>query len=176
VNFTETELAGAFVIDLEPVEDARGFFGRAWSEQEFAERGLETRIVQCNLSFNERRGTLRGMHLQRPPHAEVKTIRCIRGRLYDVIIDLRHDSPTFRRWTGVELSADNRRMLYIPHGFAHGLQTLEDDTETFYLVSEAYEPAAEDGVRWDDPAFGIEWPLGRPTAISDKDASWPDFV
>lgn len=173
--FTETELPGAFVIELEPIEDPRGFFARVWSEDEFAERGLETRIAQCSVSLNRRRGTVRGMHFQRSPHEEVKVVRCTRGGLHDVIVDLRPDSATFRRWTGVELSADNRRGLYVPRGFAHGFQTLVDDTEIFYMISEPYAPEAGGGVRWDDPAFGIEWPLGHPTEISDKDRSWPDF-
>jgi dTDP-4-dehydrorhamnose 3,5-epimerase len=175
MKLTETDLHGAYVVDLEPIEDARGFFARAWSETDFADRGLESHIAQCNVSFNRRSGTIRGMHLQRPPHEEVKTIRCVRGSLFDVIVDLRPASPTFRQWIGVELSAENRRMLYVPRGFAHGFQTLEDDTETFYMVSEPYAPQAESGVRWNDPAFGIVWPLGEPTEISDKDRSWPDF-
>jgi len=176
VIFTETELDGAFTIDLEMIEDSRGFFARAWDQKEFAEQGLETTIVACNMSFNVKRGTLRGMHLQRPPREEVKVVRCIRGALYDVIIDLRDDSPTYKRWIGVELTAENRSMLYVPRGFAHGYQTLADDTEALYLVSDFYDPGAESGVRWDDPAFEIEWPLGRPTEISDKDRSWPDFT
>jgi dTDP-4-dehydrorhamnose 3,5-epimerase len=174
--FSETALLGAYLIDLERIEDSRGFFARSWDELEFAQHDLETRIAQCNTSYNERKGTLRGMHFQRAPHEEVKLIRCLRGALYDVIIDLRADSPTFKRWIGVELSGDNRRMLYVPRGFGHGFQTLADDTETFYMVSDFYTPGAESGVRWDDPAFGIEWPLGEPTEISEKDASWPGFT
>lgn len=174
--FTPTDLKGAFVIDLEPIEDARGFFARAWDERELAEHRLETRIAQCNVSFNRYKGTLRGMHLQDPPHEEVKLIRCVRGSLFDVIIDLSPGSASYKQWTGVELSADNRRMLYVPRGFAHGFQTLEDDTETFYMVSELYMPGAEAGVRWDDPTFGIEWPLGEPSEISEKDRTWPDFA
>lgn len=173
--FTQTDLEGAFIIDLERIEDDRGFFARAWSRNEFEEHGLETRVAQCNLSFNKRRGTLRGMHLQRPPHAEVKLVRCTRGAIYDVIIDLRKESPSYERWIGVELTEDNGRMLYVPEGFAHGFQTLADDTESFYMVSEFYTPSAEAGVRWDDPAFGIEWPLGEPTEISEKDKNWPDY-
>jgi dTDP-4-dehydrorhamnose 3,5-epimerase len=173
--FSETELPDAFVIDLERIEDERGFFARAWCERELSEHGLEPRIAQCNMSFNKRKGTLRGMHFQRPPHQEVKLIRCIRGGLLDVIIDLRPDSAGYKRWIGVELTADNRRMLYVPRGFAHGFQTLEDDTETLYMVSEFYTPGAESGVRWDDSAFDIEWPLGQPTEISEKDQNWPDF-
>jgi dTDP-4-dehydrorhamnose 3,5-epimerase len=172
---TETALAGAFVIDLEPIEDARGFFARAWDRNVLAGRSLETQIVQCNISFNKHRGTLRGMHFQRAPHEEVKVIKCTRGTLYDVIIDLRPRSSTYKEWLGVELSSQNRRALYVPRGFGHGFQTLEHDTETFYMVSDFFMPDAEGGVRWDDPAFGIEWPLGAPTEISEKDASWQDF-
>jgi dTDP-4-dehydrorhamnose 3,5-epimerase len=173
--FSETALPGAYVIDLERIEDERGFFARAWCERELTEHGLETRIAQSNVSFNKHKGTLRGMHFQRPPHQETKLIRCIRGGLFDVIIDLRPDSTGYKRWMGVELTADNRRMLYVPRGFAHGFQTLEDDTEIFYMVSEFYTPEAEGGVRWDDPAFTVEWPLGPPTEISQKDQQWPDF-
>jgi dTDP-4-dehydrorhamnose 3,5-epimerase len=174
--FTETKLSGAYVIDLEPIRDPRGFFARAWCEDEFREHGLEAHVAQSNVSFNERKGTLRGMHFQRSPHEEAKFVRCTRGSMLDVIIDLRPDSPTFTRWMGVELTADNRRSLYVPRGFAHGFQTLEDDTEVFYMTSHSYAPGAEGGVRWDDPAFGIAWPLGEPSVISDKDASWPDFA
>lgn len=173
--FTETELPGAYVIDLERIEDARGLFARAWCEREFAEYGLETRIAQCNVSYNKRKGTLRGMHFQRSPHEEVKLVRCTRGALYDVIVDLRPDSPGFRRWIGIELTQDNRRLVYVPRGFAHGFQTLADETEVFYMISQLYVPEAAGGVRWDDPAFGIEWPVGEPTEISEKDRSWPDF-
>ena len=176
MHFTRTSLHDAVIIELEPIEDARGFFARAWDEREFGEHGLETRIAQCNVSFNTRKGTLRGMHLQHPPHEEVKLIRCTRGSLFDVIVDIRPESASYKQWAGVELSARNRRMLYVPRGFAHGFQTLEDDTETFYMVSEFYVPGAEDGLRWNDPIFGIEWPLGEPSEISDKDRSWPDFV
>jgi len=174
--FAETELPGAYVIDLEPIEDSRGFFARAWSDQELAEHGLETRIAQCNVSLTQRKGTIRGMHFQLPPHEEVKLVRCTRGALYDVIVDLRQDSSTFKRWFGVELSEDNRRTLYVPRGFAHGFQTLADETEIFYMISEPYSPDAANGVRWDDPAFGIIWPLGDPTVISDKDRGWPGFT
>jgi dTDP-4-dehydrorhamnose 3,5-epimerase len=174
--YTETELPGAYVIDLEPIKDPRGFFARAWSVDELAKQGLETRIAECNASLTKRKGTIRGMHFQRPPHEEVKFVRCTRGRLYDVIVDLRPDSVAFRRWIGVELSQDNRRALYIPRGFAHGFQTLADDTEVFYMISELHAPASASGVRWDDPAFGIVWPLGDPTEISDKDRSWPDYT
>lgn len=174
--FTETHLPGACVIDLEPSEDERGFFARAWCRREFEEHGLETNIAQCNMSFSTRKGTLRGLHFQTSPHEEVKVIRCIRGALYDVIVDLRADSPGFKRWIGIELSAENRRMLYVPRGFAHGFQTLEDNTETFYMVSAFYTPGAEGGVRWDDPTFGIQWPEAEDVEITYKDRSWPDFA
>jgi len=174
--FTETELPGAYVVDLEPIEDDRGFFARAWSRQDLAGHGLEDRIEQCSLSLNHRRGTLRGLHFQRAPHEEVKLVRCVRGALWDVIVDLRPDSPTFRRWVGVELDEGNRRALYVPRGCAHGFQTLADATEVFYMISDAYAPEASGGVRWNDPAFGIQWPLGAPTVISDRDSDWPDFA
>jgi dTDP-4-dehydrorhamnose 3,5-epimerase len=173
--FTESELGGAWVIDIDPREDDRGFFARAWCEREFEAHGLSTRVVQCNVSYNHERATLRGMHYQAPPHAEVKLIRCTRGAIYDVIVDLRADSSTYKRWVAVELTAENRRMLYIPEGFAHGYQTLVDDTETYYQVSEFYEPASERGLRWDDPAFGIAWPDAERRIISDKDRTWPDY-
>lgn len=173
--FTETELPGAYVIDLERREDERGFFARTWCANELAEYGLDTRVAQCNLSFNPKEGTLRGMHFQNAPHAEVKIVRCTRGALYDVIVDLRPDSPAYKRWIGVELTADNRRALYVPEGFAHGFQTLVPDTEAFYQVTEFYTPTAEGGVRWDDPAFAIEWPEAGERVISEKDQAWPDF-
>lgn len=173
--FTETDLGGAFLIDLERREDERGFFARAWCAREFSENGLSTELVQCNLSSNRQTATLRGMHYQEAPYAEVKVVRCTRGAVYDVIIDLRPDSTTYGRWIGVELSAENGRMLYIPEGFAHGYETLVDGTETFYQVSEFYTPGAERGVRWDDPTFGIHWPL-EPQVISQKDRSWPDYA
>jgi dTDP-4-dehydrorhamnose 3,5-epimerase len=172
---TPTKLAGAFLVDLERREDERGFFARAWCADEFAGQGLSTLIAQCNLSFNAHKGTLRGLHFQVAPYEEVKLIRCTRGAIYDVIVDLRPESPTHMRWIGVELTADNRRALYVPEGFAHGYQTLVDGTETFYQVSEAYAPGAEGGVRWDDPAFGIEWPDAAPRIISPKDRAWPDY-
>ncbi len=174
--FHRLKLAGAYRIDLEPREDERGFFARAWCQKEFAEHGLETRIVQSNLSYNRYKGTLRGMHYQAPPHEEVKLVRCIRGSIFDVIIDLRPDSPTYRQWVGVELTAANRQMLYVPRGFAHGFQTLEDDTEVFYHVSEFYHPQAERGVRWNDPQFGIAWPAVEKRIVSVKDQSWPDYI
>jgi dTDP-4-dehydrorhamnose 3,5-epimerase len=173
--FTETDLAGAYLIDLEQLEDERGFFARAWDVNEFAERGLSTRLVQANVAFNRSAGTLRGMHYQAEPHAEAKLVRCTRGAVYDVIIDLRPHSPTHARWLAVELTAESGRMLYVPEGFAHGYQTLVGETETFYLVSEFYEPQAERGVRWDDPFFAIDWPETADRIMSDKDRKWPDF-
>jgi dTDP-4-dehydrorhamnose 3,5-epimerase len=173
--FTELDLRGAYAVDIEPIEDDRGFFARSWCANEFAEHGLTTRVAQSNVSFNRRQGTLRGMHYQVAPHAETKLVRCTRGAVYDVIVDLRADSPTFKRWVGLELSADNRRALYVPEGFAHGYQTLAPDTETHYQVSEFYTPGAERGVRWNDPAFTIEWPDPANAFLSEKDAAWPDF-
>ena len=173
--FTETELPGAYMLDLERREDQRGFFARVWGIDELGERGLETRIVQASIAFNKRKGTLRGMHMQGAPHEEVKVVRAISGSVLDVIVDLRPESPTYRRWTAVELSAANGRALYVPKGFAHGFQTLEDDTETLYLISEFYAPEAERGLRWNDPAFAIEWPDPEHAILSDKDASWPDW-
>jgi dTDP-4-dehydrorhamnose 3,5-epimerase len=175
VKFHETELQGAYFIDIEKHEDERGFFARTWCEKEFKDRGLVARVVQANTSFNSRAGTLRGMHYQLAPYQETRLVRCTRGALYDVIVDLRPDSPTYKRWIGVELTATNYRMLYVPADFAHGFITLEDNTEAAYLVSESYTPGAVRGLRWDDPQFNIEWP--RPVeVISDKDASRPDFV
>ncbi len=175
MRFRETELQGAFVIELETLEDSRGFFARVWCEKEFEEHGLVPRIAQVNTSFNVKAGTLRGMHYQSVPHEETKVVRCTRGSLYDVIVDLRPDSPTYKRWTGVELTATNQIMLYVPAKFAHGFITLEDDTELTYLISEAYAPEVARAIRWDDSEFKIEWP--RPVeAISDKDAGWPDFT
>lgn len=173
--FTETKLGGAYVIDVERREDERGFFARVWCEREFSEHGLETRHAQSNIAFNRHKGTLRGMHYQQPPHAETKLVSCFRGSIYDVIIDIRPDSATFKEWLGVELTAENRRMLLVPEGFAHGYQTLEDDTEIFYQVSEFYAPEVEGGIRWDDPAFEIQWPAATERIISEKDRDWPDF-
>ncbi|MGB9736934.1 MAG: dTDP-4-dehydrorhamnose 3,5-epimerase [Chloroflexus aggregans] len=174
MRFIPTELKDAHIIELEPREDNRGFFARVWSKDEFAEHGLVDRVVQMNLSYNRLAGTLRGMHFQHAPYAETKLVRCIRGAIYDVIIDLRPDSPTYKRWIGVTLTAANRLALYVPEGFAHGFQTLEDDTEVFYQVSQYYTPSAEGGVRFDDPAFSIKWPL-PVTEMSEKDKRWPLF-
>ncbi len=170
--FTETKLHGAFVIEPELIEDERGFFARTWSQTEFVQHGLNPRVVQTNLSFNQRRGTLRGMHFQAKPHEEAKVVRCTAGSIADVIVDLRPESPTFRQWIKVELSANNRLMLYVPESFAHGFQTLEDDTEVAYQISEYYHPESARGVRWDDPVFGVDWPL-EISVISERDRSHP---
>jgi dTDP-4-dehydrorhamnose 3,5-epimerase len=172
--FTETPLKGAFMIDLEKRGDERGFFARAYCEQEFGKNGLITRFVQVNNSLSAQKGTLRGMHYQLAPKAETKVVRCIRGALYDAILDLRQGSPTFGQSFGAELSAENRRMMYVPKGFAHGFFTLTDDTEAFYFVDEFYAPECERGIRWDDPQFSIAWP-GQPVVLSDKDRSHRDF-
>jgi len=172
--FTETPLTGAFLIDLEKRGDERGFFARAFCEREFAEHGLPSRFVQVNNSLSAQKGTLRGMHYQLAPKAETKLVRCIRGALFDVLLDLRADSPTFGQSFGAELSAENRRMMVVPKGFAHGFITLADDTEAFYFVDEFYAPELERGVRWDDPRFAISWPLA-PVVLSDKDRAHRDF-
>lgn len=172
--FEETKLARAFIIKLEKLEDERGFFARAWCQKEFDDAGINSRIVQANLSYNEKKGTLRGMHYQVSPYQEAKLVRCFRGAIYDVIVDLRSDSPTYKDWIGVELSAQNRQVLFVPEGFAHGFQTLESQTEVFYQVSEFYTPGAEKGARYNDPAFGIDWPL-PVSVISEKDAGWADY-
>ena len=172
--FTETPLKDAYIIELERIEDERGFFARSWCAGEFEKHGLNPNLVQCNVSFNKKKGTLRGMHYQAAPHEEAKFVRCTKGALYDVIIDLRPDSPTFKHWFGVELTAENRKSFYIPEGFAHGFQTLEDDTEVFYQMSECYDPESARGVRYDDPAFGIAWPSSHIT-VSPKDNSYPLF-
>ena len=172
--FTETPLHGTFVIEPERFEDERGFFARTWCQQEFAAHGLNTVLTQCSLSFNKKRGTLRGMHYQVAPHEEVKLVRCTRGAIYDVIIDLRPESPTFKQYVAIVLSAENRKMLYIPERFAHGLQTLEDETEVFYQISASYAPESARGVRWNDPIFAIEWPPAERT-INMRDATYQDF-
>ena len=172
--FSETPLKDAYVIDLEKRGDDRGFFARFFCAKEFENCNLKTKFVQVNNSLSAEKGTLRGMHYQLPPKAEAKVVRCIRGALYDVILDIRQDSPTFGKWFGLELSAENRKMIYVPEGFAHGLVTLTDDSEVLYLVSEYYAPELERGVRWNDPQFNIKWPI-TPTVVSDKDNRWPDF-
>ena len=170
--FTETPLAGAFVIDLEKIEDDRGFFARAWAEDEFAAHGIDTTVAQTNMSRTGKAGTFRGFHWQDPPYGEAKTVRCISGSVFNAIIDMRPDSPTFRQWFGVELSADNLRMLFIPEQFANGFLITEDDTTLLYNVSRPYGPGNEHGVRWDDPTIGVEWPR-RIEHVSEKDEAWP---
>ncbi len=172
--FTETTLQGAFIIDLDRKSDDRGYFARMFCGNEFEQHGLKPIVAQCNLSFNHQKGTLRGMHYQIPPATETKLVRCIRGAIYDVIVDLRPDSPSYLRHVGVELTPENGRSLYVPELFAHGYQTLTDDTEVMYAVSEFYTPNCERGARYNDPAFGIEWRLPI-TTISEKDASWVSY-
>ena len=175
MKFIETKLKGAYIIEPERLEDERGFFARTFCQNEFEAHGLNPGVVQCNISYNKREGTLRGMHYQVAPMAEAKLVRCTRGAIYDVIIDLRPESSTYCQWAPVELTADNRCMLYVPEGFAHGFQTLEDDTEVLYQMSAFYTPDCVRGVRWDDPAFGIEWPLSS-RIISKKDMSYPFII
>ena len=173
--FKETQLKGSYVIEIEKRSDERGFFARTWCQKEFEEHGLIANVVQANCSFNKRKGTLRGMHFQNDPYQETKLVRCTRGAIYDVIIDLRSDFSTYGEWIGVELTAENHTMLYVPKDFAHGFQTLVDDTEVTYLVTEFYTTLAERGLRYDDPFFGIVWPLPI-SVISDKDNSWARFT
>jgi dTDP-4-dehydrorhamnose 3,5-epimerase len=175
MKFHATPLEGARLVELEKHGDDRGFFARLFCEREFREAGLVDHFVQVNNALSARKGTLRGMHYQLGNAAEVKVVRCIRGAIWDVILDLRPDSPTFGKWFGAELTQDNRLMMYVPEGFAHGLITLCDDSEVLYLVSNFYAPEAERGVRWNDSRFGIAWPVA-PAEISSKDANWPDFL
>jgi len=175
VIFQETPLKGAFVIQPERREDARGFFARTWCQREVEVHGLNPRLVQCSISFNLRKGTLRGLHYQAAPHEEAKLIHCTMGAIYDVVVDLRDDSPTFREHFAIVLSAENRQMLYVPEGLAHGFQTLEDNTEVSYQMSEFFAPESARGVRWDDPAFGIAWPPAD-RIIAERDRSYPDFT
>ncbi len=173
--FTETALKGVHIVDIERHEDERGFFARSWCAREFEARGLDPRIAQCSLSFNVRKGTLRGMHYQVKPFEEAKLVRCTRGSLCDVVVDLRPESPTYAKHLSVILTAENRRTLYVPEGFAHGFLTLEDATEVFYQISEFYSPESQRGFRWNDPAFGIVW-LGDARVISERDRTYPDFA
>ncbi len=172
--FRETKLAGAFLIEPERREDERGFFARTWCEHELAEHGLEATVVQCNISFNKRKGTLRGMHFQAEPKAEARLVRCTQGAIYDVIVDLRPGSKSFKQHCGVQLTAENRLALYVPKGFAHGFLTLQDNTEVFYQMSEFYSGEHARGVRWNDPVFGITWP-GEVRVIAERDRTYPDF-
>ena len=174
MKFEPTPLPGAFVITPDRLHDERGYFARSFCRRDFTERGLNPNVAQCNLSLSTRRGTLRGMHFQRPPHQEAKLIRCVAGALWDVIIDLRPSSPSFRKHFGIRLDPSEDRMLYVPEGFAHGFLTLEDSTSVFYQISEFYDPAHASGVRWNDPAFGIEWPF-EPTVMAERDRAYPDF-
>ena len=175
MKFIPTSLDGAFVIDPDHLEDERGYFARTFCRGEFSAHGLNPNLVQCNVSFNLKKGTLRGMHYQVKPHEEAKLVRCTRGAICDVIVDIRRDSPTFRKWFTVELSAANGRMIYIPEGFAHGFQTLEDGSEVFYQMSEKYFPESARGIRWNDPVIGIRWPIADPV-ISQRDAGFSDFM
>jgi dTDP-4-dehydrorhamnose 3,5-epimerase len=172
--FTETRFTGVFVIELDKKEDERGFFARSWCQQEFDEHGLNPQLVQCNISYNAKKGTLRGMHYQVDPYSEAKIVRCTRGAIYDVILDLRPTLPTYKQWLAVNLTEVNYKMLYIPEGLAHGFQTLDDETEVFYQMSEFHHPECARGIRWNDPAFGIDWPLVNPI-ISEKDKMYRDF-
>jgi dTDP-4-dehydrorhamnose 3,5-epimerase len=175
VIFTTTAVAGVWLLDLEPLADERGFFARTFCERELAAHGLDARVAQCSIAWNRERGTVRGLHYQAPPHEEAKLVRCTRGAIHDVVVDLRPASATFKRHVAVELSAENRRSLYVPPGCAHGYQTLAADSEVAYQMSEPYEAGAGLGVRWDDPAFGVAWPL-PVTVISERDRNYPDFA
>jgi dTDP-4-dehydrorhamnose 3,5-epimerase len=172
--FKPSELKGAYVLEAERKEDERGYFARTWSEREFCANGIDFVPAQSSISYNRQKGTLRGIHYQTAPYQESKLVRCSYGAIFDVIIDLRSDSPTYKSWIGIELTAANHRMLYIPKDFAHGFQTLTDEAEVLYLMSDAYNPQAERGIRWNDPAFAIAWPV-KVGMISEKDRSWPDF-
>jgi len=172
--FQETEIVGVFTVSLDLLRDERGFFARTWCEREFSDHGLNPKLVQCSISFNKRKGTLRGVHFQAEPHCEAKLVRCTRGSIFDVALDLRPQSPTYLRWMGVDLTEENHRALYIPEGCAHGFLSLEDDAEVFYQMSESYHPESARGVRWNDPVFGIRWP-GSVEVISERDRTYPDF-
>jgi dTDP-4-dehydrorhamnose 3,5-epimerase len=175
LTFTETRLKGAYFIEIERLDDKRGFFARTFCTREFQANGLDPKLVQCNISFNEHIGTVRGMHYQIPPHAECKVVRCTMGAIFDVILDLRPGSPTFRQWVSLELSAENRKLVYIPEGVAHGFQTLVENTEVHYQMSELYHPECARGVRWDDKAFDIRWPISENIVISERDLRYPDY-
>lgn len=175
MKFIRVPLQGACIIEIEPVADERGFFARTWDAQEFSSQGLNPNLAQCSVSFNKRRGTLRGMHYQEQPFAEAKLVRCCSGAIYDVIVDLRPASPTHRKWIAVELSAENHKMLYVPEGVAHGFQTLTDEVEVSYHISEVYKPQSARGVRWNDPLFAIDWPVSDPI-LSERDRTYPDYA
>lgn len=176
MRFTETKISGVFVIDPTRYEDERGFFAPAFSAREFESRGMAGHFPETNISYSLRRGTLRGMHYQAAPHGQAKLVRCTRGRVFDVAVDLRRDSQTYREWVGFELTAENRRMLYLPGDCGHGFQTLTDDTEVFYMVSSTYEPGSGRGFRWDDPAFRVEWPEADERILVDRDRNYPDYT
>ena len=175
MRFVPNELNGAYIIELEPILDERGFFARTFCEKEFRQKGLISHFIQCNIAWSKTAGILRGMHYQIAPHAEVKVVRCTRGAIYDVIIDLRPNSPTYCKWAAVELTPRCNKMLYVPEGFAHGYQTMEPDTEVSYWMSNFYHPASQHGIRWDDPSFDIDWPISNPI-LSEKDRSYPVFT
>lgn len=175
MRFTKTKLQDCFIIEPDRFEDERGFFGRAWSEAEFAAQGLDVRFVEANISFNTKKNTLRGLHYQSQPHEQGKLVRCTRGAFYDVALDLRRDSPTYKHWIGVELSQENRFALFVPGGFAHGFQTLRDDSEVYYEVTKPYAPASSFGIRWNDPAFNIDWPEATERIMVPRDRDYPDF-
>ena len=176
IIFRETKLEGSFVIEPEKFEDERGLFARTFSDQEFEAHGIDPRIIECNISFNKKKHTIRGMHFQSAPYAQAKLVRCTQGAVYDVIIDLRPDSITYKQWVSEELTAENRLMLYVPEGFAHGFQTLEDDSEVLYQMSSSYAPSAAGGVRWDDPVFAIHWPAAGDVILNERDRTYPDFL
>lgn len=175
MKFLPTPLPGAFIVEIEPIGDERGFFAEAWKQEEAARHGIEITFNRSNVSHNTQRGTIRGLHAQRDPHSEAKLVRCIRGSVYDVIVDVRPDSPACGQWFGIELSADNHRMLYVPRGFLHGFQTLENDSTVYYDVAGHYTPGSETGARYDDPAFNITWPVQGEPILSPKDAQWAPF-
>lgn len=172
MKFTPVFIEGAFIVELEPLADERGFFARSFCQEEFRRQGIDPLVAQCNISFNRHRGTLRGLHYQVKPHEEAKLVRCTQGAIWDVIVDLRESSPTRYRWFATELTAGNRRALYVPRGFAHGFQTLADNSEVFYQMAEFYHPESARGVRWDDPVIGITWPVDNPM-LSPRDKSYP---
>jgi dTDP-4-dehydrorhamnose 3,5-epimerase len=175
IIFRETKLKGAFVLEPERFDDERGLFARSFSDREFEAHGIDPRIVECNISFSRKKHTIRGIHFQSAPYAQAKLVRCTQGAICDVMIDLRPDSPNYKQWVAEELTAKNRLMLYIPEGFAHGFQTLEDDTEVFYQVSNYYAPETAGGVRWDDPAFAIRWPETEQVILNERDRTYPDY-
>ncbi|HEY6345741.1 MAG TPA: dTDP-4-dehydrorhamnose 3,5-epimerase [Bryobacteraceae bacterium] len=174
MTFREITLPGVWEINIEPERDERGFFARSWCRNEFESRGLNPAVAQCSISFNPRKGTLRGLHYQEAPHGETKLVRCTQGAIYDVVVDLRPHSPTFAKWTAVTLTSTNHRMVYVPEGCGHGFLTLEDETEVFYQISEFFHPGSARGVRWNDPRFQIGWPV-RPEVISERDRTYDDF-